>query len=124
LFFNANLLKDDLSARLDNTNPGKGMIHFPDWLPIWFYKELCVERRTEKGWINSSGGRNEAWDLLYYLLGACVSPLLQVEKIDWDNPPSWAASWDKNPLVISAAEDILDDVPVTYDFARLGEALA
>jgi len=124
LFFNANMLKDDLSARLDSTNPGKGMIHFPDWLPTWFFKELCVERRTEKGWINSSGGRNEAWDLLYYMLGTCVSPLLQVEKIDWDNPPSWANVWDKNPLVIRPEEDILEVAPVSYDFASLGKALA
>ena len=80
LFFNANMLKDDLSARLDSTNPGKGMIHFPDWMPTWFFRELCVERRTEKGWINSSGGRNEAWDLLYYMLGTCVSPLVAGRK--------------------------------------------
>lgn len=124
LFFNANMLKDDLSARLDSTNPGKGMIHFPDWMPTWFFKELCVERRTEKGWINSSGGRNEAWDLLYYALGTCVSPLLQVEKIDWDNPPSWAAEWPRNPLVILPEEDILEVGPVSYDFASLGKALA
>jgi len=61
---------------------------------------------------------------LYYMLGTCVSPLLQVEKIDWDNPPSWAAAWDKNPLVLRPEEDILEVAPVSYDFASLGKALA
>jgi phage terminase large subunit GpA-like protein len=126
LYFNANLMKDDLSARLDSTTPGKGMVHFPDWLPIWFFKELCAERRTEKGWINSTGGRNEAWDLLYYCLGTCVSPLLQIEKIDWASPPSWAADWDRNPLIVKPDDpDLLDNPePVLYDFATLGKALA
>lgn len=126
LFMNGTMLKDDLSARLDCTTPGKGMVHFPDWLPIWFYKELCSERRSEKGWVNSSGARNEAWDLLYYLLGACVSALLQVEKIDWSNPPSWAKPWDDNPLVVKPddTDSLRLDQPVVYDFSQLGKSLA
>jgi phage terminase large subunit GpA-like protein len=126
LYLNANLLKDDLSARLDSTTPGKGMIHFPDWLPTWFFRELCVERRTEKGWVNTSGGRNEAWDLLYYALGVCVSPLLQVEKIDWQSPPSWADEWDRNPLIVKPDDPraLNTTDSVVYDFSELGKALA
>ena len=126
LYLNATMLKDDLSARLDCTTPGKGMLHFPDWLPVWFYKELCAETRTEKGWINRSGARNEAWDLAYYLIGACVSPLLQVEKIDWANPPSWAATWDRNPLIVRPDDEdtLRPDQPVVYDFSQLGQSLA
>lgn len=126
LFLNANVLKDSLSARLDCIVAGKGMIHFADWLPVWFYKELCAENRTEKGWVNTQGTRNEAWDLLYYALGACASPLLMIEKIDWSRPPSWAAEWDRNPLVSKPDEkDRLNTgEPVVYDFSNLGKALA
>jgi phage terminase large subunit GpA-like protein len=126
LFLNSNVMKDTLSARLDTTEAGHGKIHFADWLPIWFYKELCAETRTEKGWINRSGGRNEAWDLLYYTLGACASRLLQIEKIDWDHPPSWAATWDKNPLVVKSGDKelLINDEPIVYDFTKLGKALA
>jgi phage terminase large subunit GpA-like protein len=125
LYMNSNLLKDSLSARLDATTPGTGMIHFPDWLPLWFFKELCAERRVEKGWINSATARNEAWDLLYYCIGACTSTLLQVERIDWDKPPSWAAEWNKNPLVAKPDDKpLLREEPVLYDFAELGKALA
>jgi phage terminase large subunit GpA-like protein len=126
LFMNANLLKDSLSARLDATTPGKGMIHFPDWLPVWFFKELCAERRTEKGWVNTSGTRNEAWDLLYYCIGACASSLLQAERIDWEKPPSWASTWDCNPLVGKPDDNDTMLLPpsVVYDFAELGKELA
>jgi phage terminase large subunit GpA-like protein len=127
LFLNSNVLKDALSNRLDSITPGKGMIRFPDWLPTWFYKELCAERRTEKGWDNTQGTRNEAWDLLYYTLGACASQLLQVERIDWMQPPAWADVWQKNPLVVKPVEEgVLTDEPqnVKYDFSQLGKALA
>lgn len=126
LFLNSNVLKDSLHNRLDSIIPGKGMIRFPNWLPDWFYKELTAERRTEKGWEATQGTRNEAWDLLYYTLGVCASQLLQIEKIDWLNPPSWADVWSKNPLVVKpndpdALTPVLDP---TYNFADLGKALA
>jgi phage terminase large subunit GpA-like protein len=126
LFLNSNVLKDALSNRLDSTIPGKGMIRFPDWLPNWFYKELCAERRTEKGWENTQGTRNEAWDLLYYTLGVCASQLLQIEKIDWLKPPSWADEWSRNPLVIQASdpEALTREQPPDYNFKSLGKALA
>lgn len=126
LFLNSNVLKDALSNRLDSIVPGKGMVRFPDWLPNWFYKELCAERRTDKGWMKTQGTRNEAWDLLYYTIGICASQLLQVEKIDWQNPPSWADEWSRNPLVVDKTE--LGALTLTttsdFDFASLGKALA
>jgi phage terminase large subunit GpA-like protein len=127
LFLNSNVLKDGLSSRLESITPGKGMIRFPDWLKGWFYRELCAERRTEKGWQNVAGGRNEAWDLLYYTLGACASQLLQAERIDWNSPPSWAAEWNQNPLVVKPSGDssVLKELDsVLYDFASLGKTLA
>lgn len=126
LFLNSNVLKDALSNRLDSVTPGKGMIRFPNWLPDWFYKELCAERRDEKGWHNTQGVRNEAWDLIYYCLGACASQLLKVEHIDWLNPPVWAGDWDKNPLIadIGKEQALTQQQPTTYNFEKFGEALA
>ena len=128
MFLNSNMLKDALSNRLDSVMPGKGMIRFPSWLPTWFYKELCAEQRTDKGWKTAfHGSRNEAWDLLYYCLGVCASQLLRVEQIDWLNPPSWADEWARNPLVVDrAAEEtgLTHSSAPAYDFASLGKSLA
>jgi phage terminase large subunit GpA-like protein len=125
LMFNSNELKDVLSNRLMCTVPGKGVILFPDWLEDWFWAELCEEVRDDKGWHNPNNHRNEAWDLGYYALGLCVSPLLPVEKIDWERPPLWAEVWDKNPLVFSPdkAKPFERPTEEAYDFAQLGKAL-
>lgn len=126
MLMSPNQLKDALSNRLDSLVPGKGMIRFPDWLPKWFYAELCSEVRTEKGWQKISGVRNEAWDLLYYCIGAGVSPLIGAESINWGNPPLWAAEWDKNLLVYSPESgDRFDSEKAgNYDFAALARTLA
>jgi phage terminase large subunit GpA-like protein len=127
MFLNSNIWKDTLSNRLDSSTPGKGMIHFPYWLPVWFYKELCVERRGEKGWEATKGQRNEAWDLLYYCMGACLSPLLRIDNIDWSNPPSWAEEWPQNTMITLEAPPARGLTPKPtpgYDFAELGKALA
>jgi phage terminase large subunit GpA-like protein len=104
--------------------PGKGMLRFGRWLPDAWYSEMCVEVRTDKGWTNPQNRRNEAWDLAYYAMGVCVSPLIRVEGIDWTNPPGWASAWDSNSLV-SVAETprfkpaIRDEPQVSFaDFAR------
>ena len=126
LHLNANLLKDDLNGRLDCVVPGKGMVRFPDWLPDEFYTEMCSEVRTEKGWENPTNSRNEDWDLSYYCIGVCVSELLRVEHLDWDNPPGWAAEWEKNDLIRQPAEQprFARQVHSEYDFAAFGKALA
>ena len=131
LFLNSNVLKDALNHRLDSLTPGKGMIRFPDWLPTWFYKELCVEHRDERGrWEGTRGVRNESWDLLYYCIGACASSLLRVESINWMNPPVWADDWSRNPLIIQAkdvdksVEALTPRVEKRIDFSELGKDLA
>jgi phage terminase large subunit GpA-like protein len=83
MLFNSNALKDAMFGRLENNNLGKGMFRYPDWLCDWFYSEMCSEIRTDKGWIRTNQKRNEAIDLSYYALGACVSPLIRAEGINW-----------------------------------------
>jgi phage terminase large subunit GpA-like protein len=126
LLLNSNVLKDALSGRLDSVTPGKGMIRFPDWLPDWFFSEICAELRTSKGWVCPHGTRNEAWDLLYYTLGAIASKLLLLEHIDWSKPPGWAAEWDKNDLVfeLDTPERFAQSRNKDYDFAKLADSLA
>lgn len=93
LMINSNLVKDSLSNRLE-AEPGGGALRFPDHLEDAFFVEMCNERRTAKGWDNPSKKRNEAWDLSYYALAACLH--LKVDRINWDAPPPWADEWPKN----------------------------
>jgi hypothetical protein len=30
---------------------------------------------------------------------------LRVEYLDWDNPPGWAADWDKNDMIVGEQEE-------------------
>ena len=126
LLLHSNTLKDMLDGRLDCLVPGKGMYLMPDWLPDWFYSELCAEIRTAKGWENPSSARNEAWDLSYYCIGLCVSELIRVEHLNWDKPPGWAAPLDTNDLVREpdAPEAFTHSVKSVIDFSELGKALA
>lgn len=127
LLFNSNILKDDLNNRLDCVVPGAGMFHFPDWLPDSVYVEMCAEHRdTGKGWLNPSGSRNEQWDLSYYCLGVCVSQLLNVERIDWSNPPKWACDWDENILISTSdgKKRFATAGNSEYDFGKFANALA
>lgn len=126
LMFNPNLLKDDLDGRLDCIEPGKGMYRTPDWLPNSFYAELCAETRTAKGWEHTSNVRNEATDLSYYCIGLCVSQYIRVEAIDWNNPPPWAATWDKNDFIraLEAEKPYGNTVKSTFNFSQMAKALA
>lgn len=125
LMLNSNVLKDALNGRLDGMTPGKGLIRFPEWLPDWFFMEVCSERRTNKGWENPSHSRNEAWDLLYYCLGGIASKLLLLEHIDWQKPPRWADEWDKNDMISAENEEkFAQQTKVDYDFSQLANSLA
>lgn len=125
LMLASNKIKDELDNRLESLTPGSGLIRFPHWLPDWFYEEMVSETRTDKGWEKVSK-RNEAWDLLYYCIGLCISPLLNLEKIDWTKPPSWAAEWPENSLITAknAPNAFASGRQKKYDFAALGEELA
>lgn len=131
MFLQSNVLKDALNHRLDSLTPGKGMIRFPAWLPVWFYKELCVEHRDERGrWVGTRGIRNESWDLLYYCIGVCASSLLRAEQINWASPPLWADVPSKNPLIVTKQEAeksvsvLTQTTKPSISLAELGRELA
>lgn len=124
LMFNVNVLKDRLNAMLDGTMPEAGQIHLPDWLDDEVYVEMTVERRTVKGWLNVKSYRNEAWDLFTYCVGLCTH--LRVEHLNWDKPPGWAESWEKNDLVFTKTENqlLFVNTPKSgYDLKALASTL-
>lgn len=103
-FINSNLQKDTAHAMLGRTEPKGGMIHFPIWAPDWLYTQLTAEIRTPKGWESTSKRRNEAFDLLYYVVSLQIDQRVRGEHIDWNDPPGWAKEWDKNDLVVKDSE--------------------
>jgi len=127
LQFNSNLLKDELDARLDCFTPGQGMYLMPNWLPTSFFEEMCAEQRTSKGWEHTSGRtRNEAVDLGYMCIGLCLSTYIRIETWDWENPPQWAAPWDKNSLIRQPDEipKLAHTIKSPTDFSKYAKALA
>jgi phage terminase large subunit GpA-like protein len=98
LVLNTTTLKDQLNVMLDRRMPGGGMIHIPDWLPDWWYSEICAEVRETDGW-KLIAKRNEAWDLLAYGIALSLYRPIKIEHLDWSNPPSWADEWDDNEMV-------------------------
>jgi phage terminase large subunit GpA-like protein len=125
LVMNSNQIKDMADNRLSCLEPGKGMLRFAEFLPEETFSELCVESRTSKGWENKSNARNETWDLLCYAVAACLSTYINIDKIDWENPPLWAASWDKNIMILKPdqEEQFTFRPKVDYDFGALGRQL-
>ncbi len=126
MLINSNRVKDMLSNRLDCVTPGKGMFRFPNWLPDWWFAEMCSEIRTDKGWVRTGRRRNEGIDLSYYCIAACVSVMIRVDGIDWDNAPGWASPWKTNDLIVDATskEAFAMSDKAVYDFASLGKVLA
>lgn len=129
LQLNPTMNKDNLDGRLDVQEPGKGMIHLGKWLVEqgmrYVFSELTSESRVPgKGWVKQAK-RNEAWDLFYYCIGACVSSLIGIDKVNWDRPPPFAADWDDNPLVIHPeAERAYEHRPTKrFNFADFGKKM-
>lgn len=132
LLLNSTPLKDQLSNLLGRTDAGGGMIHWPTWMPDWFYSQLTTEVRIKDRWENPNKKRNEAWDLLYYFIGAMTRrhdggpfPVFRPDDIDWSDPPSWAAEWDENDFVSGEGEEVeFAGKRKPVDFKTLGENLA
>jgi len=106
---NSNMIKDMVKNDLDRQDVGAGYVHFPDWLPPWFYNELTAETRTPKGWVKEGKQANEAFDLVYYCKAAFL--ILKGERIDWDNPPSFARHFGDNPMVTLLSDATETDAP-------------
>lgn len=134
LQINSNLVKSQANGMLsrrenefvDGQENKGGSVLFPEWLPLWFYKELTAESCIDGKWRKNGDVANESWDLLCYCIAICVSRYVSVEMIDWQNPPSWAKTWDDNDLVFSPSEvdnpfQRNDD---TYDLSKLGDSLS
>ena len=100
---NSNMIKDMVKNDLDRPEPGSGFVHFPAWLPTWFYNELTAETRTPAGWKKQSKARNEAFDLICYTKAGYL--ILNCERIDWDSPPAFARHYSENPYVSVISED-------------------
>lgn len=137
VLLNSTLMKDRISnmmaRRVDDEDIAGGMLRYPDWMPDWFYNQITTEIRTEKGWENPRNRRNESFDLAYYALGLAIRPLetgvpyvtFNLDRIDWGNPPGWAAEWEQNDMVFG---DELKQVETPksreiQSFADLGKKL-
>jgi len=98
---NVTTLKDAVASNLKREDAGTDYIHFPDWLPSWFYAEIVAETRSDKGWENLSRARNETFDLLCYAKAGLLIKLdgYWKKEINWENPPAWAEVWDNNSEV-------------------------
>lgn len=117
--------KDMVNNMLSRTEPGGGMVYFPEWLPDWWYVELTAETKTAKGWVNPGKARNEAWDLMVYCVALCHSSKVRLPHIDWSKPPSWAAEWDQNDMVSAGQNFRFASQPKSdIDLAALAERLA
>lgn len=110
LLLNTNLLKDTLAADLERQSPGPGYWHLPQWMDAAHVRELTAEVRTAKGWRKPTNAtKNESTDLCCYGEGAYLR--LAGDKIDWHNPPAWAAEWERNSEV-SAGSDAPEPQPI------------
>jgi len=97
---NVNVIKDGIIGDLARAAPGPGYVHIGKWIDDGYFEEMTVEVRTPKGWENPNKKPNEAPDLHTYNRAACI--ILRAERIDWDNPPSWAAEPDEQDAVAMA----------------------
>lgn len=108
LIFNPNMFKDDLAGQLEAVAGGAWSVHFPAALkslapPHQFFEQLVSERRSPLGrWDKEHAGvRNEALDLM---VGThALARLHGVGRIEWDNPPTWAAEWATNSMIVDPA---------------------
>lgn len=126
---NTNVLKNKVDSMLEREKDHGGKMHFPSWLNIDFYKELCVEVKNHKGeWENPKRFRNEAWDLLVMAQAFLIEPKhVGIERFDWSSPPGWAEDWDSNDLVydpVKAAKPFAKASNKGYDLAKLAASLA
>jgi phage terminase large subunit GpA-like protein len=109
---NSNPVKDQAHNMLGRTENG-GRVHFPLWYDDdggredidWLYTQLTAETRLAAGWKNVARRVNESWDLLAYCVAFTYHSSIRLPTLNWDNPPGWAAEWDRNDNVLRPAAD-------------------
>lgn len=143
IHFGSTLVKDtvaNLMARriaAEDHEDGGGKLRYPNWMPKWFYSQLTNEIRTPKGWEKIGSRRNEVFDLTAYAVGLVYRPIegnefpwpnIQLQRINWEKPPAWAAPWDENELVFggldAGPEDDSAKASKKLSFADLAKNLA
>lgn len=108
--FNTNQFKDDLAGQLRRAEPGPWYVHFPGALrspapPQLWFDQLAAEQRDDAGrWkkLNNTV-RNEAFDQL--VMTHVLAHLHGLPRLNWENPPAWAAPWEQNSAVAPIGED-------------------
>lgn len=124
---NSNQLKNEANNRLDSQEPGKGMVRIPKWMPDWLFAEFCSEVFKTKGWEKLPGKRNEAWDLLYYAIGLCMTKYIRCERPKfWEDVPAWADPEDEsNPFIVDAgSEPFAVKQKSRYDLSEIASKIA
>lgn len=125
---NSNQIKNEANNRLSSEVKNKGMIRIPKWNPAWLFKEFCSEILKDKGWIKAPGIRNnEAWDLLYYALGLCMTKYIKCERPSfWKNVPNWADPLDPtNPFIVKPGREAFAEPEKSrYDLTEIASKIA
>lgn len=103
---NTDKIKDVVAACLGREEQGRRYVNFPDWLPESFFDELSCEVRGSDGkWRKpSNSARNEAFDLFVYAWAILFER--KADRIDWENPPSWAKPISDNSEILTAGDAI------------------
>lgn len=128
MMVNANIVKNQVDSMLERKGEGTGRVYYSDWLPIEWFKELCVEVKNHKGeWENPRKFRNESWDCLVMTQAGLIETRhIGIERFDWSDPPGYALEWDANDLVFNPkTEDnaIASQGQSSYDLTKIAEAL-
>lgn len=125
---NSNKLKDEANNRLAAMKKNTSMVRIPKWMPAWLFKEFCSEVDKGKGWVKAPGVRNnEAWDLLYYAIGLCMTKYIRCERPGfWDKAPPWANPNDPdNPYIVKAGSEAFAERPkIVYDLSKIASEIA
>jgi phage terminase large subunit GpA-like protein len=106
LLFSPDPFKDMIVSAMRRTDPGPIYMHFPQWLPAWFFDELRAETRQPSGKWKKIRARNEALDLwaMIWALSYALGPADPRRRFSWASPPPWAAPLESNPLVMTREE--------------------
>ena len=104
LLFSSDRFKDQVAAAMRRSDPGPTYMHFPKWLPQWFYDELRAEVRNPKGRWEKIRARNEALDCwcMIWALAYILGPADPRRTFNWEAPPAWAKPLPDNSERISA----------------------